>query len=301
MIADDFSTIIGINVSKFITDYSSFVSSNLGSIVNYYTGADSQPDIKSFNLLADLIKRSKEINEAIAINTRRFGVAEHWTLVEAIDDIITSLDTASNTPRWVRSTVANGDFNTNAESDVVMNQNNSVEAMAEKAGYDDPDNSWIKIAMRNDLDEDKYTFEGGNILKINMLGRSAIVIDDVIDTTSGDNMYGKDIKTKISFVNDDFDTVEGEECMLQCYGILIKLQKGDIPEFEEMGLSGGVGSNMAAFSYPVALRQLHRTFYRDASVESVSMVDLNINQDIVTANIIITSKFGAFLKKGVLI
>lgn len=300
MIVDSFNKIVGINVSRFISDYSLFVSNNLNSIINYYTGTVSDPDLKSFNVLNDLISRAKEINESIAINHRRFDVAEYWTVVEAIDNIITALDTAYNTSRWVRSTIANGDFNTNLESEVVLPQNNTLENLAKSSGYEDSANSWVRIAMRNDLDEDKYTLDGGNVLRINMLGRASIEIDDVIDNISGDNMYGKDIRRKFSYVNDDIDTVVGESCMLQCYEILIGLTKGDIPEFEDMGLSGGVGNNVSSFSYPLTLRQIHRTFYRDASVESVTMSELEINQDIVTASIIIQNKFGSFLRKGVL-
>lgn len=299
MTIDGFNKITGIRVDKYISDYGVFVTKNLGSIVNYYTGVDTKPDIIAFKSLEDLIKRSKIIDEAIMINSRRFIGAEYWNLVESLDDIKTSLQTADNTSRWVRSTIARGDFNTNAEVDIVLDQDKTIEDLAEESGYIDSDNSWVKIALRNDLDEEDYTLEGGNVLKINMLGRAAIIIDDVIDETSGDNMYGKDIKAVMTYVDDDLETVIGEACMNQCYETLIKLSKGDIPEFREMGMGKLVGGNMASFSYPTILRQLHRTFYRDSSVESVSISEFRIEEDIVNMDVIIESKFGKFLREGI--
>ena len=301
MIIDKFNSITGLRVDTFISSYTSFVDTDLTKIVNFYSGLLSKPDLTSFRNLSSLIDQSKTLNESIMTNSRLFDNAEYWDLVEVLSDIHSSLETAANTARWVRSTRANNDFNTNPEVDVVLSSRTTIESLARTSGYQEPIDSWVNIALRNDLDEDKYTVGAGNVLKINMLGSKSFVIDDVVDTISGDNMYGKDIKTVFKYTDNDLETVEGEPCLFQSYNTLLKLSRGDIQEFVDMGLSPVIGSNIAVFSYPVVLRQLHRTFDRDSSVDAVSILDFNIQDDNMVMNVLIESKFGSFLKTGVII
>ena len=301
MIADKFNKITGLRIGSYFKVYGLFVNTDLNRIVNYYTGVESTPNISSFKRLDYLLAESNRFNESVIKNGRRFNNAEFWDVVEALDNIRTSLQTDSNTYKWVRSTIANGDFNTNPEADVILGQSNTLEDVAAKAGYSDPNNSWVKIAMRNDLEEEGYTTDGGNTLTINILSGTGLLIDDVVDQVFEDNMFGKDINVKFEYADDDLVTVVGEACQIQCYTTLLNLAKGDIPEFPDMGIGVVIGGNMAGFSYPTILRQFHRIFYRDSSVKSVSITKFNTDMDKIELEISIESKFGEILKNPVVI
>lgn len=300
-IIDSYNKITGLSVGDYISSYNSFVSTNLGKIVNYYIGVEEKPDIISFKLLNSLLKESNSYDEASLIHCNRFDNAEYWDLIELLDDIRTSLNTANNTYKWVRSTVANGDFNTDPEANVVLGQLSTIESLANSAGYKDPNNSWVKIAIRNDLDEDKYTTAGGNVLKINVLSGTGLVISDVIDQVFGENMKGKDILAKFTFHNNDLAVVSGDACLFQSYSSLLTLRKGDIPEFPYLGIGVIIGGNMAAFSYPTILRQVHSTFYTDSSVKSVGISKFNTDGDNIELDFQIASKFGDILQNGTIL
>lgn len=289
---------LGFDVKDFIYQYSQFVVNNLGKITNFYTGVEKNPDIQSFKMLDHLLYLSDILNSAAILNESRFDNSEYWDVIEMLDDIRTSLQSAKNMAKWVRSTTADGDFNTNPEASVVLEQYNTLEMLASKAGYDDPQNSWERIAMRNDLDEDDYDLSGGNVLKINVLSGIPLVVDDVVDRCIGDNMKGKDILVNIEYKNDDLNTVEGDDCLFQCYNTLLKLKKGDIPEFPELGQGVIPGGNMALFSYPTVLRQLHKTFETDSSVKTIGIGGLKVDNDTISLDVLLESKFGDILKKG---
>lgn len=301
MIVDDFNNITGLRLDLHISRFQFFVENHLPFIISYYRGTAESLESTIQTELSSLTKESKRYREACLNHSRAFDNAEFWDVVDLIDEIGIRLKTIERTPRWVRSTVAALDRNINTEIDSVLESQHTLEDMARNHGYEDAENSWHRIAMRNDLDEEDYTIEGGNILKINIAGNISVVIDDVVDIMYGDNVYGKDIVTTIGFSNNDLNTVEGEACMIQCYETLIGLSKGDIPEHEDMGLSDVMGGNIAAFSYPTILRQVHRTMDRDDSIESVGISKFNTDGDIIVIDMIIESKFGKYIKKGIVL
>ncbi len=298
MIVDDFNKITGLDVGKYFSDFTSFVDINLNRIINYYTGVEKNPDIQSFQKLVYLVSESDKFNEAIIKNDRRFNKSEYWNIMDALDEIRTRLSTTENTYKWVRSTTAKGDLNINSEVEDVLGQFNTIEDVAKRNGYQDPINSWSDIAMRNDLDEEDYTPSGGNILKVNMIGRRSIIIDDVVDRLFGDNMYGKDINVIMSYIDNDLDTVTGYDCMVQSYETLLGMRRGDVPEFSDMGVSAAAGGNISSFAYPVILRQLQQVFYSDSSVDSISIIEFKVVEDNVAMGIAISSKLGKSIKRG---
>lgn len=298
MIIDDFDKITGLDFNAYLSRFKYFVEKHVPVIVGFYKGTYAHLSHDVYTELNALKTESKRYTEAILKHSHRFDNAEYWEIAEVIDEMAIRLKTIERTPRWVRSTFASLDKNTNTEVDVNLPSMTTLEELAARSGYEDPQNSWVSIAMRNDLDEEDYTPDGGNLLNVNLAGGNSVIINDVVDVMSGDNAYGKDIYRVMTFENDDLVTVEGEACMIQCYEVLIGMQRGSVPEFPEMGIGEVLAGNIAAFAYPTILRQVHRTMYRDDSVESVGINKFDTDGDAVIMDIFIESKFGKYIRTG---
>ncbi len=295
MIVDDFNRITGLDYLSYSNRFRLFVENMLPLIIGYHSGTYKSISSEVYKEIDEIHKLSLTFDSAVVSNSNRFHNSEYWDVVTALDEMSVKIMTIKRMPRWLRAPVDFYSTNTSPEIEVSVGSMSTIEDLAASVGYSNPDNDWADIAIRNDLDEDDYTTDGGMVLMVNGSGNSSVVINDVVDIMSGDNAYGKDVFSVITFDNDDIKTVEGLDCAMQCYTNLINLRKGGIPEHPEMGIGEIMTGNIAAFSYPVILRQVHNTLYRDDSVSSVGISSFDTNGDSVSLSIIIKSKLGMSL------
>jgi len=107
-------------------------------------------------------------------------------------------------------------------------------------------------------------------------------VPNIVDSSSTDNVYGKDLDRKIRFDGNDLAVFSGIDNIIQNLGIKLSTKKGDIPEFPSDGIDNElIGTSISAIRYPVLVRDLSNIFKKDGRYSEVSFVNLISEQDYV--------------------
>jgi len=274
---DSFNRITGYNLQAFFQRFTNFISIYSGNIINYYDGGLLNNE--SFNELETLLKESKKISPLFEQYGQNLIFLGYWELLDKFTEIQTSLYTFDNMSKWMRSSRLNR-FDSNVKVDRKIRQGETIELIAEESGYNNPQEDWKELSINNQLIEEEYTPDGGKIISITFQNNATFDIDNIIDSLLGENILGKDIKTRINFVNNDLETVEFEDAIKQTLNTILGTVKGSIPEFKDDGVDNDmVGSNVNTIQYPSMFRNMLGMFQKDGRWTEISLLDLKREED----------------------
>jgi len=287
---DGFKDITGYDIESFLNDYVSFINTDYSKIVNYYKGLDIDQD--AFNNFDTLKTESYKIESLWEFYSNVFGLTDYWELLDAFSNAKLKLDTVDNLGRWMRSSRTDR-YSQNTSITYVQKQGETIEKVAEKFGSVDKDNDWASVSIDNDLNEEKYTSAGGVILTVRLKNNYNFDINNIVDSLSNENLYGKDIQNKIEFIDGDVYSLAGENSLLQTISNIFNTFKGTIPEFPEDGIDSSIiGSNITAFSYPTQFRNIMQMLQKDDRFKTMELIDLYRTDDSVFIKVQLTTKIG---------
>jgi len=288
------------DVSKYLTDFVKFAETQFPDIVNYYKIGVDVVD-SSFNMLDYLWRQAGEVESMMDDPKNIYVNCEIWELADHFSDIQRKLETAINMGRWSRSSRANRNSDS-IKVDYIQRQGESIERISTNTGATTPDDSWIDIAIDNDLNEEKYTSTGGVLLSISFKNNVAFGIKNIVDSLNKETIYGKDIKKRMEISSGDYITLQGWNSLVQTFDTILATMKGSIPEFPEDGTSHEtIGSNMNIIGFPSLFRNLLQMFKKDDRFSSVDLVDLYVDGDSVFMKIKAETKIGKQLISNILI
>ena|ERR1035437_762253 len=302
-IFDTFKSITRFDIQAYFDEFSSFVLSDYQKIVDFYTNGANIPS-DTIIILKDLNSQMLQLNDLFNLYADRLstGTSEIWELLDYFESTKVTLMTITNSARWLRST--KNVLQSNAvDLNYILRQGENFEQLATELGFSDPNNDWSQVALNNDVNEEKYTFEGGNKLKVTFVNNQQTNdVNTVIDSISGEKIYGLDLDQNWVFENNDLSALGYKETIIQQSGILIGLVKGSVPEFSQDGISKDLlGSNVNAIQYPVILRQQAAVFEKDGRYKSVAVDTIDHSQQALAINLIITTKLNYELNESLVL
>jgi hypothetical protein len=292
-IEDRFTGVTSHNIGDFFTKFTSFVSNDFQTFIDYYSGnvGINQEALDNLGALADT---AKDISGAFVIYKDQLSdTSEYFLLLERFEQVSNKIDTVNNLSKWMRSSITNT-YTEEVEEDYVLKQNETIESVARKLGYTDPGNAWANIAIRSDLREEDYSRDGGSILKVSLQNNRAANVTTVLGPLSGDLIYGTDLCRKVEFVDNDIKVLTQKETIVQSFGIIIGLRRGQVPEFPLDGLdkSAVVGNNIASVMYPAVFRQVQQLIQKNDSFSELALIDIKTEGDAGTIVVQATTKRG---------
>jgi|SRR5690554_140157 len=278
----EFRNITRYNLQLYLLAIKEFSDQHYGKLLSYYSGVQEKIPSDSVKLLDTLVIESKRLDYIIQLNVRRFSTTDWWDLLEVIEEAKTKLETISNSPKWTRTSYVLAKKVEKPTFKVQLLQNQTLERLlGGDMGHTDENQSWYETAILNDLKEEDYTPGGGTSIEVSRESNISPSVQSVVDIINSETIKGKDINQVLSFVDDDLDVVEGDDCFLQSVKNLLELKKGDNPEFVEQGLSKSLvsGQNINSISYPILIRQITQVLRSDDTIESFSLTKIERHQD----------------------
>ncbi len=278
-----FEDLFDYNVNDFLVSYNSFLQMNYPKILSFFNGSNKKVDSDSFDKLYNLRLQLNEIFEIISLNSNvlyNFRWFDFIFFFEKIDDTLLKIE---NISKWLRSSVSDSNVSLSPQIDVSLKQGETLESFTRTFLNDSNwDNKWVDIALSNDLIEEDYTSDGGNLLKVSFeKGVNVFEIKSIVDTITGENILGKDLYYKTTFIDDDIMVLEPKNTFIQSVEIIVKLKKGDCPEFPSLGQQEKfiIGTNIASLSFPTIIRQFVETMRTDDTIKSSSIKSIRREQD----------------------
>jgi hypothetical protein len=280
-VAEKFELITNYDLISFLDDFATFIEQYSPIIIDFYSGNSENLPQTSITELERLLKESNKIEELFQINRDSFQTSDFVDLIDLTGDIKVKLLTIQNSAKWTRSSITDNRFNSNIEIDTTLSQNQTLEQLSGTLGYLDQDNDWSELAIRNNLKEENYTSQGGIKLKASLQNNMKIVVQSVVDTISGQSIYGKDLQKKFEFIDNDLKVLSPKDTIEQAFGIAVNLRRGDNQEFPTQGLQSSliIGNNINSVLYPSLFRQLYQNISQDDTFKSISITNVSQTQN----------------------
>lgn len=291
-------------LTKFLNDFVNFVGEEYIDLVGYYQGMNIENPIDIFNKLNSLSDEYNKIVDIFQINENLFNTTAYWELLENIDSIGIELRTLRNLSKWLRSSITKSNYTSEIEVETILKQNESLEELAIRMGYDNEQEDWLGIAQRNDIREEDYNGEGGNKLML-VVKRftDSIYLESVVDNISGEKVYGLDLPVKLTFdtVLEDLSVLTYKETILQAAKILINVSRGSVPEFPSDGLQTDliVGNSIGSIAYPTIFRQLYAVFDKDDTFKQLGIEGISQKEDGLSVNLFIRTKLNETISENI--
>jgi hypothetical protein len=283
-ILDEFEDITRYPITSFFEKVVLFIQNDHKLIVDYFSGKLKELPTVSFTNFDFLFSEIDKLFGIIQINNSSFSNFKWFLLIEEVEKIHNFLLTTNKISKWLRSSITSRSFSAYTEIEVGLKQSQTLEALSRDLGSRDSENDWVEIAFLNELEEENYTSEGGNILKANTSASiKKLNIKTIVDNLQGDKILGVDIYKKLTYdiTEQDLKVLSPKETYKQSINILITLKKGDNPEFSDQGRNEKltVGSNINSIAYPILFRQMKEVFATDDTIKSFVVTDVNRKQD----------------------
>lgn len=296
---EDCQSLIGADVYQFIEDFLIFIKVHSRNISEYYSGNIKVPNAKSFSELTRLLNESKHLTELMNLNREVFTSVADWNLLEKLEEISHKLNVWSRISKFLRSPINNLTYTQGIQSEYGMKQNETLESVNRQLlNATDFDNTWVDLALSNNVREEDYTSIGGKILSV--VFNKVVdfnVITSVVDNIEGEKIYGRDLTTQLTFQDDDLLVLGYFQTAVQSVEIMCNLAKGDVPEFPEDGISFNlvVGSNLNNIAYPVLFRQYYNLFSKDDTFSAFSITNVSLERDALYLEAEIRTVYGDIL------
>jgi len=304
VVIDKFIKIANYPIDQFLVSAKDFFKKDYMHFVLFFSGKSNTLDKGSIKRLNVLSEQSLIISHIFLYRKNQMNTIDFWELLSSFEDIKTKLETTLNISKYLRSSII---ANRN-RSGFVFNYNMTNEQTLETISRNilnqgDYEDDWSNIAIENDLKEIDYDISGGTQLQLRKKLFQANIVTSMIDNTIGEKIYGKDIKRLLSFENNDLATLEYKETVYQTAEILSQLEKGDIPEFPEMGINTSFykGINMSQLNYPSIVRELRKNFQTDDLFQNFEIKNFNIKDGDIFIEYKVDTKYELILIKNITI
>lgn len=277
---DKLKQILGVDIQNLLMRSTSFLSNHFKDFEEFYSGTSS--------IEVSVVQESELLHREIKDSLLLVGQFKHQLLgtnylevLEVLEDLESKFTVLKKLPKWLRCTYyKEGSWSNQVSVEVQIGPNQSLESvLRELKGSDE---TWWETSLHNLLSEKDYSQKGGGVVKIlSDVRRNTTSLTSVIDVINSTTVYGKDFTKDLEFVNEDLDTVTGEDCLLQSLNILVGLRKNDNPTFPELGIQKELilGINRNTLNLPITQRQVRETVLSDDTFVDFKIIKTNFEED----------------------
>ena len=278
-----FSVVVRYDMEMFLQVYSYFLDNNQPNIERYFTEENYPPDANSFTALAQLIQEATKIANLIQIHSASFIQIDDWEFLEFFENIRTSLDSIDNTSKYSRSSKSQNSWQNSSSIPVsiTLGEGQTLEEIQRKMFGGNFDDDWVNIALQNNMSEEDYGVNGGELVVVNKQTGSTpnFFLNSVVDNLIGEALYGLDYPEKMTFdtTANDVLILSYNDTVLQSINILTTMKMGDNPEFPNMGIDPRIvsGSNYNLFRNAQIGTQMEKLFATNDTLQNFSMISIS--------------------------
>ena len=275
----DFDKLVGSNLVQFVSDYFTFETDSLPTVISFFKGSGDFLDSKHTSRLSNLVFNGEDLRRRIQHSSHIIQTLKQQEIAFIAEEMLLNIAYFSKIDKFSRSTTKLPSITRGVVVNHTIARGTLEEVSRNELGSNNFDNDWIDIAKYNALYEVDYDYDGGKRIDLVLPLSSVQGADDaVLDYMFRENLLGKDIDKKITFENDDFNILTTEATFVQSVDILSALEKGDIPEFPSLGRLSLIGQETSVFAYASLVRQLQQVFASDATISSLQIFGYTINE-----------------------
>lgn len=285
-ICNSFQEITKFDLLSYFQRYRDFMQNSYKSIYSYYNGDTEIVNADAMNDLDKLIKDSKVMMRQFQTFSVKLGNVGYWELQEYCQNLSDTLDKVTKLPKFCRTSKSCRGYKAVIQIDDEIGGLRTIEDLADNLNQD-----YKNIILDNDLEESDYEIDKLRGIKGVVDNKSQIVVETIFEQPIGERIYGKDLNRNISFSDNDLSIVKYVDNVEQKCDILLELERGDIPEFPNLGRIKQYGMTYGSFNYTEMMNDLQNTFLQDDLFSSIVLDDMNFSNGDLTVSVDIKTKY----------
>lgn len=292
----DFEKVTKYPLTDFLSRFEDFSARSYPHVERYYGGKTETIDNEHLIALQWLTNEVKTLNAQFKNFTNRFAVCGYWELMEFIENINTIIERTNKLPKFKRTALTKRGYKPYVQLNGSVGSFRTVEDVTSKiAGYSDQETAWQDLMRDNDMGEGDWEIDQLKPVTVYVSNQNDIVVTTILDQPIGDRIYGIDIKSKITFdeENNDLELVKYRDNIEQKVDILCDLNKGDVPENMQFGkdVTLVTGNTVSQIGYLFLARDIVNTFMQNDIFESVTITDMKQEGDGLHITVNIKTKY----------
>lgn len=262
----------------FLTRYRNFMLNSYPAINRYFSGETVSIENSHLNDLKRLTNDCKDVLIQFKNFSNKFSTCGYWELMDIIDDLNNTIEKINKLPKFRRTSLTKRGYQPYIQVDSNVGGFKTIDDVANSVKELNKDNTnWIDLMLANDMNESDWEIDKLSSLNVMVNNSNDVVVTSILDMPIGERIYGKDIKRKISFEDNDLSVVEYKDNVEQKCDILMELDRGDVPENMMFGKNYNLikGVSSAQFAYPELVMDIQNNFLQNDLFEYANIKDFN--------------------------
>ena len=272
-IANEFENITKFGLLQYFTDYRNFLQNDYSYIYDYYAGNSETIDSSKISTLNKLLSRSNVLLRQFSTFASKFGNVGYWELQEYCQDLNDTLERITKLPKYNRTSKSCRGYKPYIQTQQAVGGMKTMQDVASDVGGV----SETDLILNNDLEEVDYEIDKLSSITAFVDNSTGLVVETILEQPIGNKIYGRDLTRKITLdsSNNDLSIEEYEDNVEQKCDILLELNKGDIPEYPNLGKNLISGNSYKNYNYSELAKDLEILFQSDDLFESISISDIS--------------------------
>lgn len=287
-VANEFQNITKFELLQFFVDYRDFLQEDYSDIYAYYSGQSESVDSHKISLLNNLLSRSDDLTRTFQTFAGKLGNVGYWELQQYCQDLKDTLERISKLPKYCRTAKTCRGYKPYVQVSEDIGGMKTIQDLSQQLGAGITEEELI---LNNDLEEDSWEIDKLSQITALVNNNTEIVVETIVEQPIGHRIYGRDIKRKITFADNDLALVEYEDNIEQKCDILLELNRGDVPEFPNFGKNFISGTNYNNYNYAELVSDIRDNFLQDDMFDSVDVVDISFRDSDIYATCEIKTKY----------
>lgn len=299
----EFQNITKYPILDFLERYRNFMLNDYEKIQKYFGGQTESIDNACLSELTYLTTQCREIQTVFKNFANKFSACSYWELMDFMDDLNSTIEKINKLPKFMRTSLSRRGYTPSVQMRTTVGGERTVEDIANAVNGINQDNtSWVDIMLGNDLNEADWSIDKLKGLDIFVNNVNKVVVTTILDQPIGDRIYGRDIKRKIQFKDNDLVLVEYRENVEQKCVILLEMNQGDVPENKLFGKNVFfLNNSIKSMSYSQIAEDIRATFMQNDLFEEITLKDISFNQGSLTMTFDIKTKYDYETEKTIVL
>lgn len=273
-IANEFENITKFALLDYLIKYRDFLQNDYSDIYAYYSGNTETINVEKLNTLSELLSSSNDLIRTFQTFSGKLGNVGYWELQRYCQDLRDTLERINKLSKYCRTAKTSRGYKPYVQVSGEIGGMKTVQDLANQVGGITEN----ELIMNNDLQEQDYEIDKLKEIRALVNNKSDVIVTTILEQPVGRKIYGRDINRKISFTDNDLSIVEYEDNVDQKCGILLELNKGDVPEFPNFGKNLSPGSMLNKINYAELILDIRENFEQDDLFEDVNIIDISADK-----------------------
>ena len=288
-IIKEFQNVTRFNIFQYFQDYVSFLKNEFPSINRYYAGQIETIDYAILNKLDVMIKQSNDLMRLFSSFSNKLSNAGYWELQEYCQQLLDTLEKIKKLPKYNRVSKTKFGYKPYIQVNSSVGSFKTPEDLTLEINSQNVNH--VDIIFDNELNEADWEIDKLHTgIMAYVDNQNTVFVPTILEEPVNDRVYGRDIKAKIEFENEDLSIVKYTENIEQKCDILLSITRGSVPEFPAFGRKN-VGNNANMYGYVELIKDLTEIFLQDPIFANIQIKDITFKEGDIFVNCYISTKY----------